>query len=281
MSHLAVTGYASLDYALALSGQIAGDRTTLIEHRDAENWPRIGGCPAYLAMAAARQGVKASPVSWIGADDLGRIYLEGLTKAGVGTEGVERLDEPKSPMSVLAYQADGSCACLFDPAFSGREALSDRQREVIATASHLCVSVGPSQILEPVLACRAVNARLYWVLKNDAHAFPDALARRLSAEADVIFCSRSERPMIGVTAKGVVIVETRGAAEIHIEAGTKRTVLQVEPVSVHDTTGAGDSFAGGFIAAQMAGKTDPEAAARAGAKAARAMLQERSEKEKP
>ncbi|MEZ5811349.1 MAG: PfkB family carbohydrate kinase [Rhizobiaceae bacterium] len=281
MSHLAVTGYASLDYALALSGQIAGDRTTLIDHRDASDWPRVGGCPAYLAMAAARQGMKASPVSWIGADHLGRIYLDSLTKAGVGTEGVERLDEPKSPMSVLAYQADGSCACLFDPAFTGREELTDKQRDVIAAASHLCVSVGPPQILEPVLACRTADARLYWVLKNDAHAFPDALARRLSAEADVIFCSRSEHPMIGATAKGAVIVETRGAGEIRIEAGTKRAVLQVEPVSVHDTTGAGDSFAGGFIAAEMAGETDPEAAARAGAEAARTMLQERSEREKP
>jgi ribokinase len=281
MSHLVVTGYASLDYALVLSGQIAGNRTTLIDHRDASAWPRIGGCPAYVGMAARQKGQNASPVSWVGKDELGRFYLDSLTKAGLGTEGVDQLDEPKSPMSVMAYQADGSCACLFDPAFTGREALSARQREVIATASHLCISVGPPQILDPVLACRAADTRLYWVLKNDAHAFPDALGKRLSSEADVIFCSRSERQMIGETAKRAVIVETRGTDEIHIEAGKQHATLQVEPVAVHDTTGAGDSFAGGFIAAEMDGVSDSCAAAKSGIDAARTMLQERSERENP
>ena len=184
-------------------------------------------------------------------------------------------------MSVMVYQADGSCACLFDPAFAGREVLGVEQRKVIVAASHLCISVGPPQMLEPLLACRSENTRLYWVLKNDSHAFPDALSRRLAVEADVIFCSQSERPMIGAMSKGVVIVETRGTDGIHIETGAQRTTLPVDPVAVHDTTGAGDSFAGGFIAAEMAGNGDPVAAARTGAETARAMLLTRSKREKP
>lgn len=281
MSHLVVTGYASLDYALVLSGQVAGNHTTLVDHRDVTDWPRLGGCPAYVAMAASRQGQKASPVTWIGNDALGKTYLDGLTNAGLGTAGVSRLDEPKSPMAVMVYQADGSCACLFDPAFKGREGLGAEQRRVIAAASHLCISVGPPQVLEPVLACRSDDSRLYWVLKNDPYSFPDALSRRLAAEADVIFCSRSERPMIDETSKGAVIVETRGTDGIHIETGAQRTTLPVDPVAVHDTTGAGDSFAGGFIAAEMAGNGDPVAAARTGAETARAMLLTRSKREKP
>lgn len=279
MTSLAVTGYASVDYAVGLSGTVRGDHTTLIDFRDPENWPRIGGCPAYVAAAVAAQGRTAAPVSWVGNDNHARIYLESLVAANVGTDGVARLGR-KSPMAILAYQRDGSCVCLFDPAFAGTEELTSKQREIIGTASCLCITVGPPHLMETILAARPQAARLYWICKNDAHCFTPAIRRTLSAQADVIFRSRSERELISKTSKPVTIVETQGREGIAIFRGGKSEIMSTEPIDVRDTTGAGDTFAGGYIAAEMAGTADPLEAAQAGIAAVRDMLERRSIRER-
>ena len=277
MMRLAVSGYASVDYVVGLAGRIEGDHTTLVKDRDPEHWPRIGGCPAYVAIAAARRGASTFPVSWIGSDDLAQIYLGALAEAGVDARGVVQLDR-KSPMSILAYQPDGACACLFDPGFTGEERLSDEQRETIASSSHICITVGPPQLVNEILDARQQTSRLYWVCKNDHHAFTPVLRKRLSSEADVIFLSRSERELVGDTKSTVTIIETLGAAGVRITTGGNSKEIPVEPIDVRDTTGAGDTLAGGFIAAEMAGSADPAEAARAGIASVRTLLKERSAK---
>ena len=275
MNALAVTGYAGVDYVVGLVGQIAGDHTTLIDYRDPDDWPRVGGCPAYVAMAVAQHGHRAYPVSWTGSDDHGDFYLAGLTAVGVDTKAVSRLDR-KSPMSILGYQADGTCACLFDPGFGGEEVLTDTQRALISAASHVCVTVGPPQVTADILSARNEKARLYWICKNDLHCFTPPIRERLSAEADVIFLSSSERGLVGNTRDTAVIVETLGSEGVRVAAADSAGQLPVERIAVRDTTGAGDTFAGGFIAAEMAGTASPLDAARAGIASVSAMLTKRS-----
>ncbi|MEX0345201.1 MAG: carbohydrate kinase family protein [Rhizobiaceae bacterium] len=278
MTSLAVTGYASVDYAFGLSGQIEGDHTTLIDSRDNDDWPRIGGCPAYVAMAVSAQGQDALPVTWLGNDNHARIYLDSLAKSKIRTDGVARIGQ-NSPMAILAYQQDGTCACLFDPAFSGEENLTAKQKQVIGAASHLCITVGPPHLMEAVLASRSPSARLYWICKNDAHCFTREIRTSLSAQADVIFCSRSERGMVGETPEHVTIVETQGSKGVTITKGNLQETIGVEPITVRDTTGAGDTFAGGYIAAEMAGISDPAKAAQRGLETVKLLLQTRSAKE--
>ena len=62
MTELVVTGYASMDYAVALNGFVQGDKTTLISHRDSTAWPRLGGCVSYVAGAAAPGGHRGTAV---------------------------------------------------------------------------------------------------------------------------------------------------------------------------------------------------------------------------
>ncbi len=279
MSRLAVTGYASLDYPVGLAGMAGGDRTTLIDHRDPAAWPRVGGCAAYIAKAVAAGGCEVCAVTWVGGDENGVIYVEDLERAGVDVAGVNLFADRSSPLAVMVYQGDGSCACLFDPAFTGEEALSDSQREKIAAADHLCVSVGPPHLMDDILDARAPGASLYWVLKSDEHCFTVPIRARLSGEADVIFCNQAERRLVGKTSGGAVLVETSGPAQIRIEHGGGIEALSAEPITVRDTTGAGDTFAGGFIAARMSGVDEPARAARAGIDAVRSMLERRKGKE--
>ena len=281
MTGLVVTGYASLDYPVGLSGQIGGDRTTLIDHRDPAAWPRIGGCPAYMALAVAQQGGSVSPVTWIGSGVESDHYVETLRDAEAGIGGIARLPSARTPTAILAYQADGTCACLFDPVFAGEEKLTQAQRDLLAGADHLCISVGPPHLNREILACRKASARLYWVIKNDPNCFFPEICREISSVADVIFCNEAERSLVAETPREAVIVETRGAHGIAVEREGQVRTLTVDPLSVRDTTGAGDTLAGGFVAARMAGTTDAVAATQAGLDAARKLLKQRQERQTP
>ncbi|WP_417417685.1 carbohydrate kinase family protein [Hoeflea sp.] len=272
MSRLVVTGYASLDYAVGIDGQAMGDTTTLIAARDPEAWPRAGGCPTYISGAAVRAGQQATPVMWVGRGAEGEGFVARLEAQGIGTGGIGVCDSPRSPTALLVYQSDGSCMCLYDPALGRSEVLTETQKSLIAGATHLCISVGPPQLMDQILALCPAEARLYWAVKNDPDAFPPPLRTRLSARADVIFHSAPERPLIGESA--AVLVETRGSDCVVVSRAGQSREIPVAAIDIADTTGAGDSFAGGYIAAEMAG-ADPESAASAGIKAAAALLADR------
>lgn len=274
MTRLAVTGYASLDYAMQLDGMVTPDQTTAGRRIDAA-WPRVGGCPSYIAKAVAKAGGAVDPVMWVGTDAMGRMLADDLRAAGVGTDAVAMIDGARSPSALMVYQGDGSCAVLFDPGLAGAEALNDAQRAAIATASHLCISVGPPHLSAEILDLRAPDARLYWAVKNDPACFTPDIIARLRAEADVIFCSRAERGLVGETP--AMVVQTLGPSGVQIDTGDRRLLLPVSAIDTPDTTGAGDTFAGGVIAAEMAAPCTPEHAAQAGTAAAAGMLTARQQ----
>lgn len=261
MTALCVTGFGSLDYAVTLGGFVRPDSTTLIEQRDASAWPRCGGCPAYVARAAVGGGQMAHIVSWMGDNEEGDLYCDRLSAEGVDTSGIARIPASRSPTSLLVYQADGSCACLYDSALGGRERLTERQHSLIAEASHLCVSVGPAPLVRPTVEARRNDARLYWLVKNDAAAVIPDVSRLLSKQADVVFCNSAERALVDATRGTSIIVETRGVDGVVVTDGDRMVTVDVERVETPDTTGAGDTFAGAFIAAEMDGVGDPVVAA--------------------
>ncbi|MCY6380192.1 carbohydrate kinase family protein [Hoeflea prorocentri] len=275
MSTLVVTGYASLDYVMGLSGQIAGDRTTIADHRDPDAWPRLGGCPAYVAMAAANAGETAYAVTWIGGGADGKFYTNQLYDNDVRIDGVAMLDGRPTPSAVLAYQADGTCACLFDPALAGEERLNQAQRDLIRASTHLCISVGPPHLMQEILSLRPDGARLYCVLKSDLNCFTPAVLEALSPQADVIFCNASERSLIGKVGSSAIVVETNGPNGVRVCGQGIDTVVPVSAVDARDTTGAGDTLAGAYIAAEMSGQTNPVAAATTGIEEVAALLRQR------
>jgi ribokinase len=211
---------------------------------------------------------------WVGRGPEGERLIQILAKQGARTEVIAVVDAPRSPAALMVHQPEGSTACLFDPALGGAERLTVAQETLIGQATHFCISVGPPQVQGPILALCPPGARLYWAVKDDPNAFPPPLRQALAARADVVFCNATERALVGETR--AVVVETRGRRGLAVTAGGNTTEIPVEPVEVRDTTGAGDSLAGGYIAAEMAG-ADPMAAARAGLEAATALLRGRQE----
>lgn len=262
MTELVVTGYASMDYVVALNGFVQVDKTTLVSHRDSTAWPRLGGCVSYVSVAAALAGHRVTPISWVGSDRDADAFRDGLNKLNISTAGIHRQSGSASPVAILIYQADGSCSCLFDRAFSGTEILAPTQLDAIGRADHLCLTAGPGHLMDPILNARKPSAKLYWVLKNDVSCFTPQICERLSSEADVIFGNRAESHMIdGLTSQSTTIVTTNGTAGVNIYSGGLHIETKVNYVETNDPTGAGDTFAGGYIGALIGGGTTQKQAA--------------------
>ena len=76
-----------------------------------------------------------------------------------------------------------------------------------------------------------------------------------------------------------LIVETQGRRGAVFLRNCESRFVSAEPLDVIDPTGAGDTFAGGVIAAIMTGETDLDAMGAAGHASARALLLERKSEE--
>lgn len=272
-----VTGYAGLDYTVRLDSPPHPDRTATILSRPAE-WPRLGGSPAYVAAALVAGGVRdARPVSWVGDDAEGAAYINRLEALGVGTAGIATLPG-RTPVCVLAYQPDGRCHCLYDPGATASAELTEGQRVLVEEAEAVCVTVGPAPASWEALRLARPGAVLVWAVKADPRAVPPDLARALAARADIIVFSRGEAEFAaasfaaaGPPVRRQLRVETCGReGAAYLQNGVRR-VVPTDFVDADDTTGAGDTFVGGLLAAWMKTR-DPERAIEAGAGAARALL---------
>jgi len=271
-----VIGYASLDYALLLETPARPGWTSRIRRR-APQWPRPGGCPYYVADALRRGGLPATVLTWIGDDPMGQTYLEHCRNAGIGDTGIAISAGGQTLTSILAYQDDGECACLVD--FGNVDmSVSTAQRALVATADLVCFTVGPPAAALALLEHVPTTANVAWIAKNDADSFPPALRQALGQRARWCFCNSAERPWIEDACAGraiqPLIVQTHGDAPVEVIEGGHHMQVVVDPLSVADATGAGDTLAGTTLAALMTG-AEPVAAVVAGCAAARALLSAR------
>lgn len=284
MTRIAVSGYASLDHVVTLDGVPVPGRTTTILSRPRDSWPRLGGSPAYVAAALVRGGVEvASPVSWVGEDDAGQDFRRHLEARHIRTDGIATVAGARTPMSILAYEPQGGCLCLYHPAIPTEPGLTQAQRRVVAQADWLCVTIGPAGATREVLDALPAASGLCWVVKDDPRSMPPDLAASLAARADLICCSAAEAAFVraafraaGTVRAGAIVIETRGGAGAEVTAQGETVFVPAENLPVTDPTGAGDTFAGGALAALAKGERDPVCIVRAGHEAAHALLSGRT-----
>ncbi len=281
MKRALVCGYASLDFAVGLAGHYQPGHTVLINDRSSEPWPHPGGCALYCAKPLAA-AAHCQVLTWTGDDHHGDLYENEARAQGIDTSTVATVAGGATPVCMLVYERDGSCGCLFDPGFIGREVLTAVQQQAARQADLLCITVGPARIGERLLELARQDALVAWVAKNDEISFSASLRKALGMRADYIFCNPMERASVNAALQGrhraaPVIVETAGSSAVVVEQGElPRHTLPVCSLQVIDTTGAGDTLAGGTLAAVLSGETDSKAAVRQGIDAAYRLLLPRS-----
>ncbi|HXU71049.1 MAG TPA: carbohydrate kinase [Polyangia bacterium] len=236
---------------------------------------QLGGAPANVAIGLARLGARVGLMTLVGPDAFGTFVRDRLAAEGVDVRGVGVHRTAKTGVTFVAVGAHGERSFLFFRHPSADQMIADHDVALSIVESAHVLHVGSSTLArEPSRAAtlRAIAAAKRagclistdpnWrahLWENPAEAAP--MLQSLVAQCDLVKISDDElAPLCGVTdpeegarklrALGpALVVVTLGARGCYVEHATGHDWLPGERVDVVDTTGAGDGFVAGLLAA--------------------------------
>ncbi len=273
-----VVGDLMVDVVAVMSGPVA---------RNSDTPSRIttsgGGSAANVAAWLAHQGVPTSYVGRVGADALGRESVDALTNAGVRAwVGVD--EDHSTGTCIVLVEPGGERSMLPDPGanstllpadvpptafrpgghlhLSGYTLLNPDSREAgltalrLAAEARMTLSVDPSStaLLEAVGAARFLG----WTQGAHVLIANTQEAAALAGTTD----PREAASLLGDT-YGEVVVKLGADGALWQQGFIAASAPAERGVEVVDTTGAGDAFAAGFLAAWLL-HPEPETALAAG-----------------
>ncbi|MGN9809314.1 sugar kinase [Micromonospora sp. BQ11] len=262
----------------------------------------VAGAEFNLCAAVARLGLRAGFCSRVGRDPFGTRLLAEATELGIASDLVEI--DPDRPTGLFLkdvrpdghrrvhYYRAGSAAAAMDVSDAAR-LLAARPR--VVAVSGITAALGPGPLAAvTTLAGPARQAGSRFAL--DPNLRPAlgpvrdqaARLRPLLPYADFLILGVDEAgPLFGVSEPDAVFAAAAaaGAGETVLKAGERGCFVLADGVVVHlpsdarrvvDPVGAGDAFAGGYLAARLSG-ADTVAAARLGSRLAAAVVGRRGD----
>jgi sugar/nucleoside kinase (ribokinase family) len=233
----------------------------------------LGSSGAITASAAVAQGLRVALCGVIGDDPIGATTLELLAQRGVDTSFVVRRAARATGLTIVLRRRDGDRAMLTFPGTMAELGRADIPVQLLRSTRHVHVSsVHLQRALQPDLpgllaAARAAGAttsldpgwdpderwtaalpalaHLDYLLPNTAEALGLAHALTGATPADAIAAAHA---LAAAGPRVVVKNGARGAVAVGPEGSLEVLAKRVDPV---DTTGAGDNFDAGFIAASL------------------------------
>lgn len=245
-----------------------------------------GGDTSNCAIAAARQGASAGCITAIGADPFGDALMRLWAAEKVDASAViRRKDAPTGIYFVthsekghtFTFYRSGSAASRLTPAEIPEGYIARAKvLETSAISQAISASAGDAVLHAMALAKKHKIAIAYdtnlrlrlWPLERARPAIEQACRR-----SDIVFASDEEAKTLwghespqavadALLALGpAVVVVKRGGKGALVATPDGREDIAAHPVNAVDATGAGDTFAGAFLARRLAGD-DVFAAAR-------------------
>ena len=281
MSRIVVLGDVMVDVVTRLSGPVApgSDSPARVAF---EGGGQAANTAAWLALAGARVAL----VARVGDDPAGRAAAAELQALGVDVRFAVDEERPTGTCVVLVA-ADGERTMFPDPGandalaadglpddllvagdhlhVAGYALLRDGSRDAALSAIERAVAVGMSTSVDPSSAA-LLSGGLQRLGKGVELLLPNLLeARALAAVEDPADAARALAESIPE------VVVTLGEEGALWSDGADVVRVAAEPAEVVDTTGAGDAFAAGLLAARLRGAGTEEALRAGCALAARAV----------
>lgn len=280
----AVLGNVNLDVICKTVADVP--RHASIVYQQGEILP--GGNGSNVALGLAQRGVDTALVARVGEDAAADLLVEGWSQAGIDLTWVEKVPGAKTGTSVVLVDPEAQPRFIYNPGANAQvfpgilEAKKLHQRGIRAlhVAGYFVLPGLLDRGFPSYLAdlSRAGIILSLDVVSTPAMEAPDFLWPCLPY-LDYFQCNTYEAEILtGVPEIPRALDEflERGARTVLVKAGEDgcwlangegKRLIPAPPVEeVQDTTGAGDAFAAGFLAALLAGE-GPESACRAGNRA--------------
>jgi len=234
-----------------------------------------GGSAANSMAGVAAMGGRVAFIGQVAEDQLGMIFEHDMRALGVDFDTPPLVDGPPTGRCLILVTPDGQRTMNTCPGASHELNVRALDRDLIASASILFLEgylFGPESpraaMMEAIKVAHAANRRVAFTLSESVciAGRKESFGQMIdSGGVDLLFCNEDEALQLTgradvessleeLKSKVPTLVVTRGPnGAIAIENG-KRISIPAAPVNdVVDTTGAGDLFAAGFLAARCKG----------------------------
>lgn len=219
---------------------------------------RIGGSGTNVGLSALARGAQVRLVSQAGDDELGRSLISRLQAYGMDTSVVKVGGETGT--IVILLDEDGERSMLNDRRSS--LGLDEPSPDWLAGARCLHVPLyslagGLMAETSQKLISMARDAGVGVTVDLSSVTFLEQLGRERVAELlthanpVVVFANEDEATFADLVPSGSMVVAKHGGHPTVVTFGDESWVVPTTPLTLADTTGAGDAFAGGFIAAGL------------------------------
>lgn len=227
-----------------------------------------GGKGANQAVAIARLGGNVSMIGAVGQDLFGETLMAGLKAEGIGHEGIRQVADTASGIAAITVSggnnsiivAPGANFSVLPGDIAENKTLYEQADvvvhqletpiETIEASLQLARSLGKTTVLNPAPSQPLSSA----IIQNSDLLVPnetelaDLAGMPVDTDDEVVAAARS---LIAQGARELVVtLGSRGA--MHVTAQTVKKI-GTHPVTVVDTTAAGDSFIGGLVVALSEG----------------------------
>lgn len=231
-----------------------------------------GGAASFL-VAARRMGIKVSAAAAVGDDPFGALLVDMLNQEDINTSYVQAVPGSTTTLViVLTDQETGEHVFLGNYGEGGDVPYPAKLDSMIARADALFMmgyTLAEKRVVPMAFRSieSAVNAQIPVYI--DAGPFlksvPEELIRRAVRQTSLLLMTEEEIPLVasGRTGQAAldqlldegpsVLVIKQGAAGCKLVTKDGQWTVPGYPAKVVDTVGAGDCFAGAFVAGQLRG----------------------------
>ena len=239
----------------------------------------LGGCAINVACGLARLGENVSCYVGIGNDDCGKWILEAIAKEKIDSSNVEILENINSDLSTIIIDKNNGERTIFSNHGASKKFAVDNAK----INGYDWIFIGDlsgnwKENLETILKSKEDRTKVAFNPRQQMLHDDSAYTLDILSYCDVVFLNKDEATeLVSATGKSYskdeldderFLLETlrNGKSSIVITDGDrgawalneKQELLHADSIltkDILDTTGAGDAFASGFLAAHIKGKS--------------------------